>query len=106
MLDKIVDALNKRSDLAGWTVRHLISRGTQVYAVPKQTEAQRAVGIEQYKIDVLRRTTGADGNEAVGSGNTTILPGGDIESAIENAVLTAGLVANPVHTIPCSSPAS
>jgi predicted Zn-dependent protease len=104
MLDKIVDALNKRSDLAGWTVRHLISRGTQVYAVPKQTEAQRAVGIEQYKIDVLRRTMGPDGNEAVGSGDTTILPGGDIESAIENVVLTAGLVANPVHTIPGPAP--
>jgi PmbA protein len=104
MLDKIIDSLNKRSDLAAWTVRHLISRGTQVYAVPKQTEARRAVDIEQYKIDVVRRTTDADGNEAVGSGNTTILPGGDIESAIEHAVLTAGLVANPVHTIPGPAP--
>lgn len=104
MLNRIIDALNKRSDLAGWTVRHLTSRGTQVYAVPKQTEAQRAVDTEQYKIDVLRRTTGADGNEAVGSGNATLLPGGDIESAIENAVLTAGLVANPVHTIPGPAP--
>ena len=100
MLDKIVEALNRRSELAGWTVRHLISQGTQVYAVPRQTEAQRAVGIEQYKIDVLRRTTGPDGTEAVGSGNATLLPGGDIESTIEKAVLTSGLVANPVHTIP------
>ena len=100
MLDKIVEALNRRSELAGWTVRHLISQGTQVYAVPRQTEAQRAVGIEQYTIDVLRRTTGPDGTEAVGSGNATLLPGGDIESTIEKAVLTSGLVANPVHTIP------
>jgi PmbA protein len=104
MLDKIIDSLNRRSDLAGWTVRHLITHGTQVYAVPKQTEAQRTVGIERYRIDVLRRTTGPDGSEAVGSGNTTVLPGGDIESAIENAVLTAGLVANPVHTIPGPAP--
>ena len=36
MLNKIVDALNERSDLAGWTVRHLISRGTQVYAIPNK----------------------------------------------------------------------
>jgi predicted Zn-dependent protease len=104
MLNKIIDALNRRSDLAGWTVRHLISHGTQVYAVLRQTEAQRLVGIEQYKIDVLRRTKDADGNEAVGTGNTTVLPGADIESAIENAVLTAGLVANPVHTIPGPAP--
>jgi PmbA protein len=104
MLNKIIDALNKRSDLAGWTVRHLINRGRQVYAVPKQTEAQRAVGIEHYKIAVLRRTKDPQGNEAVGSGNSTILPGGDIESAIESAVLTAALVANPVHTIPGPAP--
>ncbi len=100
MLNEIIDALNKRSDLAGWTVRHLINHSAQVYAVPNQTEAQRQAGIEQYKVDVLRKTSGTDGNEAVGSGNATLLPGGDIESAIEKAVLTAGLVANPVHTIP------
>ena len=104
MLNKIVDALNKRTELAGWTVRHVITRGTQVYAVPDQTEAQRTVGIEQYKLDVLRRTSGPEGKEAVGSGNATLLPGGDIESAIDKAVLTAGLVANPVHTIPAPAP--
>ena len=32
MLNKIVDALNGRSDLAGWTVRHLNNHGAQVYA--------------------------------------------------------------------------
>ncbi len=104
MLNKIMDALNKRSDLAGWTVRHLINRGAQVYAVPRQTEAQRAVDIEHYKISVLRQTSDADGNQAVGSGDATIVPGGDIESAIENAVLTAGLVANPVHNMPAPAP--
>ena len=45
MLDKIIDALNKRSDLAGWTVRHLINRSTQVYAVPNQTEALRSAAV-------------------------------------------------------------
>lgn len=104
MLNEIIDALNKRSDLAGWTVRHLINHSAQVYAVPNQTEAQRSAGIEQYKVDVLRKTSGTDGNETVGSGNATLLPGGDIDSAIEKAVLTAGLVANPVHTIPGPAP--
>jgi PmbA protein len=104
MLNKIVDALNGRRDLAGWTVRHLIREGTQVYAVPKRTEAQRAAGIEQYQIDVLRRTKNAEGHESVGSGNATVLPGGNIGSAIETAALTAGLVANPVHSIPGPAP--
>lgn len=104
MLNKIVDALNKRGDLAGWTVRHRITQATQAYAVPKQTEALRAVDIEQYKIEVLRHTSYGDGKEAVGSGNATLLPGGDIETAIDRAVLTAGLMANPVHTLPAPAP--
>ena len=104
MLNKIVDALNRRSDLAGWAVRHVINGGAQVYAVPKQTEAQRSVTVEHYKIDVLRQTSGSDGSPAVGSGDATILPDGEIEAAIEKAVLTAGLVANPVHTIPGPAP--
>src|SRR5512147_429704 len=100
MLKKIVEALKARQDLAGWTVRHLRSHGAQVYAVSKQIESQRLVDVERYKIDVLRQNSGADGNLAVGSGDATVLPGEDIETAIEKAVLTAGLVANPVHTLP------
>ena len=104
MLNKIVDALHKRSDLTGWTVRHVMSHEAQVYAVPEQTEAQRTVSVERYKIDVLRRTSDFEGTDAVGSGNATLLPGGDIDAAIEKAVLTAGLVANPVHTLPAPAP--
>jgi PmbA protein len=104
MLQKIVHALNKRSGLAGWAVRHLINRGAQVYAVPRQMEALRVAGVEHYKINVLRQTSDADGKQSVGSGDATVLPGGDIETAIEKAVLTAGLVTNPVHTLPAPAP--
>ncbi|HLO29423.1 MAG TPA: metallopeptidase TldD-related protein [Anaerolineales bacterium] len=100
MLNKIVEALKGRNDLAGWTVRHLITRGGQVYAVPGKIESQRAVDVERYKVDVLRQTSTPDGKQAVGSGDVTLLPGDDIQAAIENAILTAGLVANPVHTLP------
>ena len=100
MLHEIVNALKERSDLAGWTVRHLITRGAQVYAVPNQIEAQRAVDMERYKIDVLRQTSARDGSQAMGSGDATLLPGGDVQAAIEKAALVAGLVANPVHTLP------
>ena len=100
MLHKIVNALKERSDLAGWTVRHLITRGAQIYAVPVQIESQRAVEVERYRIDVLRQTSAPDGSPAMGSGDATLLPGGDIQAAIEKAALVASLVANPVHSVP------
>lgn len=104
MLDKIIETLTGRKDLTGWTVRHLESRGAQVYAVPERIEAQRLVNVEQYKIDVLRETTDREGKPAVGSGDVTLLPGDDVGTAIENVVLTAGLVANPVYNLPAPAP--
>ena len=104
MLNEIVNALKERRDLAGWTLRHLITRGAQVYAVPHQIESQRAIEVERYRIDVLRQTSGSDGTPRIGSGDATLLPGGDVGAAIEKAALVAGLVANPVHTIPELAP--
>lgn len=100
MLDKITAALKARSDLAGWTVRHITTRGGQVYAVPTEIEARRSVSDEKYKIDVLRNTKGADGSAAVGAGDATLLPGGDVDRAIDTASAVAGLVANPPYGIP------
>lgn len=100
MLKQIVDALNKRTDLAGWTVRHVQSREAQVYAVPQGIESQRKVDGERYLIDVLRSTSTADGSPAVGSGDAALLPGEDIGRAIEQAALVAGLVSNPVYGLP------
>src|SRR5215213_11577912 len=100
MLIQIVHALKERKDLAGWTVRHIITRGAQVYAVPQQVEARRSVTGERYRIDVLRQTSGPDGAAAMGSGDATILPGGEISAAIEKAMLVASLVSNPIYTLP------
>ena len=100
MLNKIVAALKQREELAGWTVRHIQTRGAQVYAVPQGIESQRIVDGERYIIDVLRNTTDQDGSPAVGSGDASLLPGEDIEHAINQANLVAGLVANPVHGLP------
>ena len=52
MLNQIVDALQKRSDLAGWTVRHVQSREAQVYAVPQGIESQRTM--ENEKLDAKK----------------------------------------------------
>ena len=104
MLTKIVDRLNRRGNLAGWTVRHVQTRGAQIYAVPQGIEAQRDVDGERYLIDVLRNNTAADGSPGVGSGDVSLLPGDDIEQAIDQATLVAGLVVNPVHGQPGPAP--
>jgi predicted Zn-dependent protease len=100
MLNKIIDALNARKDIAAWTVRHIVTQGVQVYAVPKDIEAQRTVGSESYKVDVLSNTTGPNGSPAIGSGDVTILSDDDVNAAIDQAALVASMVANPVHSIP------
>ena len=100
MLNQIVEALKKRSDLAGWTVRHVQTCEAQVYTVPQGIESQRAVDGEKYLIDVLRNTSNADGSPAVGSGDASLLPGEDIGHAIDQATLVAGLVVNPVYGLP------
>ena len=100
MLNQIVEALKKRNDLAGWTVRHVQTRGAQVYAVPQGIEAQRTVNGERYLIDVLRNTITKEGTPAMGSGDASLLPGQDIGYAIDQATLVAGLVANPLHGLP------
>ncbi len=104
MLNKIVDALKARKEITAWTVRHLTSRGAQVYAVPGQIESQRTVDSESYKVDVLCNTTSPDGSPAVGSGDVTLLPDDDINAGIDKAALVASLVANPVHSIPGPAP--
>jgi len=103
-VNQIVEALKKRSDLAGWTVRHVETRGAQVYAVPQGIESQRAVDGERYLIDVLRNTSTAEGSPAVGSGDASLLPGDDIEHAIDKATLVAGLVVNPVYGLTNPTP--
>jgi predicted Zn-dependent protease len=100
MLNQIVEALKKRTDLAGWTVRHVRTRGAQVYAVPQGIESQRVVDGERYLIDVLRNTFTAEGTPAIGSGDASLLPGDEIGHAIDQATLVAGLVANPMHGLP------
>jgi predicted Zn-dependent protease len=103
MFQAIIHALHLRTDLAAWTLRHITSRGAQLYAVPRGVEARRSVTSERYLVDVLRQTTGPDGAPTCGTGNTTLLPGDDIPAALDAASLMAGLVHNPPHTIPAAT---
>ena len=104
MLDEITGALKNRGGLAGWSVRHIRSSGVQVYAVPKGIESLRETDGEEYKIKVYSAGSGSQGEATMGSGDSTVLPGGDIQAAIEHAALVAGLVLNPVYTLPGPGP--
>jgi predicted Zn-dependent protease len=104
MLKKIVDALNARKELVGWSLRHILTREAQVYLIGQKVESQRLAGQERFRIEVFRHNTGADGSAGMGSGEVTLLSNGDVESAIDKAALVAGLVTNPVHTLPAPAP--
>ncbi len=100
MFDAITDALRKRTDLLGWTLRQVTRRGSQLYAVPGAVESVRDVTEDRYVIDVLRDTTVPGGPPSAGAGNVTPLPGADIDAAIDAASLHAGLVHNPPYGLP------
>ncbi len=99
MLDAIIAALESRSDLLGWTVRHITTRGAQLYSVPDGVECVRSTENERYLVDVLRDTS-REGKASVGAGDVTVLPGDEIGVAIDAAVLRAGLVHNPPYGLP------
>jgi predicted Zn-dependent protease len=99
MLDSILTALRKRRELRDWSVRHVVQHGAQLYAMPQQVEARREVAREQFVIEVLCDTS-ADGGAACGTASITLLPGDDVNRAVDEAALMAGLVRNPMHSIP------
>jgi PmbA protein len=104
MLQKIIEALKGRNELSGWSVRHNVTREAQVYLVGQKTESQRLTGEENYRIEVFRQKTDADGKVGMGTGEITMLPDGDVAEAIDKASLVAGLVSNPVYTLPAPAP--
>ena len=50
MLRTITDALRSRSDLKGWTVRHVSAREPQVYGIPETIESSRSVDQERFRV--------------------------------------------------------
>jgi PmbA protein len=104
MIEQIVAALRARQDLQDWSIRHITTRGAQLYAVPTAIEAIREVATERYILDVLHQRSGRGGAPAVGSGNATLVPGDEIGPAIDAAMLMAGLVHNPPYGMPGAAP--
>lgn len=94
MLEKIKQALQGNVNIKAWIIRQESIVDTQQYELKDKTESLRVVNSESYTIDVLCDSKNAEGKLSSGLGTVSILPGGEIESALEKAVLTAQLVHN------------
>jgi predicted Zn-dependent protease len=94
MLEKIIKALSSNADIKAWIIRHDSTRGFQQYELKDSTESVREVESELYTVDVLCDSQDSEGKPASGLGTVSILPGGEINNALEKAVLTAQLVHN------------
>ena len=94
MLEKIKHTLETNAEIKSWNISHEITNGSQIYDIGKTREAIRQVSTERYKVDVLCDSLNGEGEPSSGVGTVTLLPGGEIQDAIEQAVLTAKLVHN------------
>ena len=94
MIGKIQKALKKNSAIKAWTIRHEMSNGRQQYEIKDSTEATRDVATELFTVDVLCDSENAAGEMGSGLGTVSLLPEGDIDEALEKAVMTAKLVHN------------
>lgn len=100
MLEKIKQALETNTEIKSWNISHEITNGSQLYDIGKTREAIRQVSTERYKVDVLCDSLNMEGEPSSGVGTVTLLPGGEIQDAIEQAVLTAKLVHNQPFDFP------
>ncbi len=100
MLEKIQKSLNSIPEIKAWNIRHEKINGSQQYDLEKSTEAFRQVSSEQYTVDVLCDSLDGEGKPSSGVGAVSILPGGEINQALRQAVLTAQLVHNEPYDFP------
>jgi len=94
MIGKIRKAIEKNSAIKAWIIRQESIQSSQQYELKDHAEAIRDVKNELFTVDVLCDSRDKDGKLSSGLGTVSILPGGEIQSALEKAVLTAQLVRN------------
>ncbi len=97
MLEKIRKSLQSNPKIKAWIIRQESIHGSQQYELKDRTESIREVESDLYTVDVLCDSEDSEGKPSSGLGTVSILPGGEIESALEKAVLTAQLVHNPPY---------
>lgn len=94
MLEIIKKALNENPAIKAWIIRHETIHGFQQYELKASTESQREINSELFTVDVLCDSKNDEGKSGSGLGRVSLLPGDDISSSLEKAILTAQLVHN------------
>ena len=101
MLDTntIVAALERRTDLSGWSVARRHRRGVQLYAIGRDVENVRHVEAEDFAVTVYHDhpwPDGRDGPPARGAASVKLVLGDlvNLQARLEDAVVMASLVNN------------
>lgn len=97
--EKIVGALSRRTDIAGWTVTRRHRRGVQLYAIGRDVETVRHVEADDFTVTVYHDHAwpdGRDGAPARGVASVKLVHGdlGNLEARLDDAVAMASLVHN------------
>jgi PmbA protein len=100
MFEKIRRAISSHDHIQDWNIRRVRTREFQQYELRESTEAFRTAVDEKYLIEVLRENRSASGELTVGLGSAPLLTEAEIEGAVQQAYLTAGLVHNPPYQFP------
>lgn len=100
MREKIIQTLRGKREILDWAVRKISSREQQVYFLPTGPETERLVEREQYQVNLLKENHDEDGKTGCGQGNTTLLTGDDVQQGLDEALLRASMVNNPVFQYP------
>lgn len=94
MFEQIKKYLQANTEIKDWIIRHDVIHDYQQYELKESTESKREIQSELFTVDVLCDSRNSEGDLSSGLGTVSILPGGDIKSALEDAVITAQLVHN------------
>ncbi len=87
------------SDLSAWEIRRLRKKSFQRYLIFGEQESQRVVENEKFLV-TLYKNYEQDGRKVLGESSLALSEGDDLREKLSSAWEMAGLVANPVFSLP------
>lgn len=103
-LASTIAALERRTDLLGWSVKHIRTRGEQLFNGSTNLDARRAAERDEISIEVLCPSAQTESGPMCGAAGASLVPGDDPTQAIEFAVQAAGRTRNPLYALPAPAP--
>ncbi len=106
--DIIVQALSRRSEIAGWTLTRRRRHGTQLYVIGRDVENTREVTTEDFTVTVFHEHPWPDGRDpgvaghARGVASVKLVPGdtANLNARLDEVIMMASLVHNPAYELP------